>query len=134
METENQTRWYWPCHFHHLCFIWAWIEGFALQHLTPLYMMLLFSKVDKTLSEHELARIDVTLIIWIPDNANWKPDKMVLTLSLSSHVFHMMKRRRYCTPTLDSFVNDVTLLHSRWNSLRTWISTSRCYFDNLNTR
>ena len=134
MQTINQTRWYWPWHFHHLCFIWGWGEGFALQHLTPLYMMLLYSIVDETLSEHELARVDLILIIWIPDNANWKPDKMVLTLSLSSLMLHMRMRRRFCTPTLNTFVYDVTLLHSRWNSLRTWISTSRCYFDNLNTR
>ena len=134
MQTENQTRWYWPRHFLHLCFIWRWGEGIALQHLTPLYMMLLYSIVYKTLSEHELAQVDVTLMIWIPDNDNWKPDKMALTLSLSSLMLHMRMRRRFCTPTLNTFVYDVTLLHSRWNSLWTWISTSRCYFDNLNTR
>ena len=134
MQSENHTRWYWHLHSHHICFKGGWGEGFALQHLTPLYMMLLYSIVYKTLSEHELAQVDVTLMIWIPDNDNWKPDKMVLTLSLSSLMLHMKMRWRYCTQTLNTFVYDVTLLNSRWNSLRTRISTSRSYFDNLNTR
>ena len=134
MQTESHTRWCWHLHFHHLCFKGGWGEGFALQNLTPLYMMLLYSKVDETLSEHELAPVDVFLIIWLPDNAKWKPHKMVLTFTLSSHMLQRRRRGRFCTPTLNTFVYDVTLLHSRWNSLRTWISTSRCYFDNLNTR
>ena len=116
-------------------FCFAWNQSFYQgRQFCKSYMMLLYSIGYETLSEHELAGVDGILIIWIPDNEKWKRYKVVVPLSLSSLMPYIRTRCRFCTPTLDTFVYDVTLLHRVWNPLWTWISRKRWHFDKFNTR
>ena len=134
MKTSSDRRCQCPCHFHRLSIIWGRSDGFAPLNMTTLYIMLLYSLVDESFSEHELAVVYVILRIWTTDNENFIREKVSVPLSLSSLNYHLRAMWWFCTLKLDSFVYNITLRPTVWISFRTWIRRSTCYFENLNTR